>query len=148
MTSPPSNQKELISAADPMGELELTAQIEPFDSFWEGPENIEKGYTTLFEFYHRNYLKHFPEDRDAHTLVVSCGPGYFVDMLVRHGYRNVMGIDSDSNKIEHAQRRGLNCRAERAFPFVAGLVQACMIIPQTPSKLKPKRNQPGPGRDQ
>lgn len=26
----------------------LTAKIEPFDSFWEGPSNIEKGYTSLY----------------------------------------------------------------------------------------------------
>ena len=100
--------------------MQLTAQIEPFDSFWEGPAEIQKGYTTLFEFYRRNYLPHLPSGRDARVLVVSCGPGYFVDMLVRHGYTQATGIDSDPAKIAHAQERKLDCRCERAFPFLAG----------------------------
>jgi hypothetical protein len=58
-----------------VAELELAAVIEPFDSFWEGPEDIEKGYTTVYEFYRRNYLHHVPVDRSAPILVISCGPG-------------------------------------------------------------------------
>jgi SAM-dependent methyltransferase len=100
-------------------ELDLSAKIEPFDSFWEGPEDIEKGYTTVFEFYRRNYLDHVPVDREAEILVISCGPGYFVDMLARHGYTHVIGIDSDGEKSEPGRRRGLDCRKERAFPFLA-----------------------------
>lgn len=108
--------------------LDLAAKIEPFDSFWEGPEDIEKGYTTVFEFYRRNYLRHVPADREAPILVISCGPGYFVDMLVRHGYRNVIGIDSDGAKGEHGRRRGLDCRKERAFPFLAAHPDAFQAI--------------------
>lgn len=104
---------------DAGGDMDLTAKMEPFDSFWEGPENIEKGYTTVCEFYRQNYLAHLPEDRDARVLVISCGPGYFVDMLVRQGYRNVTGIDSDPVKIEYARKRQLDCHAERAFPYLA-----------------------------
>ena len=113
---------------DPAPALDLTAKIEPFDSFWEGPEDIEKGYRTVFEFYRRNYLKYVPSDKDAPILVVSCGPGYFVDMLVRHGYRNVVGIDSDAKKTAHGQRRQLDLRAERAFPFLAARKQAFQAI--------------------
>ena len=36
--------------AGPAADLELTAQMEPFDSFWEGPEDVDKGYTSFFEF--------------------------------------------------------------------------------------------------
>ncbi|HXV35579.1 MAG TPA: NAD-dependent epimerase/dehydratase family protein, partial [Myxococcota bacterium] len=99
--------------------MRLAAEIEPFDSFWEGPSNIEKGYRTVYEFYRHNYLAKFPADRSAPILVVSCGPGYMVDMLVRHGYQSVTGIDSDAEKVEPGRRRGLDCRAERAFPWVA-----------------------------
>lgn len=116
------------SAADPAADMDLTAKMEPFDSFWEGPEDIEKGYRTVYEFYRRNYLRHLPHDREAPILVVSCGPGYFVDMLVRHGYRNVTGIDSDPAKVAHGVKRKLDCRAERAFPFVAAHKQAFEAI--------------------
>jgi hypothetical protein len=38
----------------------LTAKIEPFDSFWEALENIERGYSSYYKFYKRNYLKYIP----------------------------------------------------------------------------------------
>ncbi len=107
---------------------DLTARIEPFDSFWEGPEDVEKGYRTVYEFYRHNYLRYVPSDREAPILVVSCGPGYFVDMLARHGYRHVIGIDSDAGKVAHGVRHQLDCRAERAFPFLAARRQAFQAI--------------------
>lgn len=110
-----------LPALDPeaAARTRLTAEIEPFDSFWEAPSDIEKGYRTVCEFYRRNYLSGFPSDRSAPILVVSCGPGYMVDMLTRQGYRDVVGIDSDATKVAHAQRRHLDCRVERAFPWLA-----------------------------
>ena len=97
---------------------ELTAKMEPFDSFWEGPENVDKGYDKFYKFYKYNYLSRMPQDRNARILVVSCGPGYYVNMLNREGYGNVLGIDSFPEKIEHAKRHGLNCQVARAFEFL------------------------------
>ncbi len=97
----------------------LTAQIEPFDTFWEAPEDIEKGYGKFATFYKRNYLKYLPKNQDIRTLVVSCGAGYFVDLMCKEGYTNVLGIDSDPDKIAHAKKRGLNCLIANAFPFLS-----------------------------
>jgi 2-polyprenyl-3-methyl-5-hydroxy-6-metoxy-1,4-benzoquinol methylase len=97
---------------------ELTAQIEAFDTFWEGPEDVKKGYKTLNIFYKYNYLKYLPDDKKVNSLVISCGPGYFVDMMNRQDYKNVLGIDSDPQKIKHAINRGLNCKIARAFEFL------------------------------
>lgn len=97
---------------------ELTAKIEPFDTFWEAPEDIEKGYYSFTKFYQRNYLKYLPEDKNAQILVVSCGPGYFLHLLKEAGYTSVLGIDSDPTKVKYAQKRSLNCRAEHAFSFL------------------------------
>ena len=99
----------------PPSEMDLAAKIEPFDSFWEAPDNIEKGYTSFFQFYKSNYLKYVPPEKSSRILVISCGPGYFVHLLVKHGYRNVLGIDSDASKIQYAKDKNLNCRVERAF---------------------------------
>jgi len=99
--------------------LHLTAEIEPFDSFWEAPSDIEKGFHTVCEFYRRNYLSGFPSDRSAPILVVSCGPGYMVDLLTQEGYRDVVGIDSDATKVAHARLHDLDCQVERAFPWLA-----------------------------
>lgn len=98
------------------GVRELSARMERFDSFWEGPEDdIEKGYRTLGKFYEANYLSYVPNDRSGRILVISCGPGYFVNLLVEKGYENVLGIDSHEEKVAHAQERGLNCRVGTAF---------------------------------
>ena len=101
-----------------MSKKELTARMEPFDSFWEAPEDIEKGYTTFCTFYRRNYLKYVPKNKEASILIVSCGPGYFVSLLKEEGYKNVLGIDSDPEKVDYAKRKGLNCRSENAFAFL------------------------------
>ena len=97
---------------------DLAAKIEPFDSFWEAPDNIEKGYSSFYKFYKHNYLKHLPTDRNVKVLVVSCGPGYFVNLLTRHGYTNVLGIDSFREKVKYAQGRNLNCKVANAFEFL------------------------------
>jgi SAM-dependent methyltransferase len=97
---------------------ELTGRIELLDSFWEAPADIEKGYASFAAFYRWNYLKRLTGRKDASVLVVSCGPGYFINVLSQEGYTNVLGIDSDPEKIAHATQRGLNCRAHRAFPFL------------------------------
>lgn len=101
----------------------LAARIEPFDSYWQAPADVEKGYRSFAQYYKHNFLPHLPENRDAVILVVSCGPGYLVNLLVEQGYRNAFGIDSDPAKIEHARRRSLDCRVERAFPFLEGKSQ-------------------------
>ena len=97
---------------------ELTAKIEPFDSFWEAPDNIEKGYKSFYKFYNYNYLKYFPGDRNAKILVISCGPGYFVNLLNQEGYDNVLGIDSFPEKVKFGQERNLNCQEANAFDFL------------------------------
>jgi 2-polyprenyl-3-methyl-5-hydroxy-6-metoxy-1,4-benzoquinol methylase len=109
----------------------LTARIEPFDSYWQAPEDIEAGYSSFAQYYLHNYLKQLPEDRNSKILVISCGPGYLVDLLKREGYVNVLGIDSDADKIAWARKRDLNCRTERAFEHLAELEKEYdVIIPE------------------
>jgi len=92
--------------------------MEPFDSFWEGPADINKGYGKFAAFYRNNYLSHMPVQKTARILVVSCGPGYFVDLLRQDGYIQVTGIDSDAKKIQHALSRDLPCKVARAFEYL------------------------------
>lgn len=109
--------------------MELAAQIEPFDSFWEGPEHdVAGGYARFYQFYKANYLKYLPDERAARILVISCGPGYFVEMAKRQGYTEVTGIDSFPAKVAHGQGRGLDCRVARALPFLAARPGAFEVI--------------------
>ena len=61
-------------------------------------------------------------------LVISCGPGYFVNLLNKEGYRNVLGIDSNADKVRYAQEKELNCTVEEAFPFLAKHVEQYDVI--------------------
>jgi SAM-dependent methyltransferase len=115
-TSKPSVVVDLPLSRAP---VKLAARLEPFDSYWQAPADVDSGYTSFSAYYRANYLPHMPADRDARILVVSCGPGYLVDLLTAAGYRNVLGIDSDAAKVEHARRRGLNCETAEVFPFLA-----------------------------
>lgn len=107
-----------IGGSDVKQETGLTAKMEPFDSFWEAPRDIGKGFHTFGKFYRENYLRHLPEKRDANILVISCGYGYFLELLKSVGYSDVLGIDSDPEKIRVAEGKGFHCRAENAFEFL------------------------------
>jgi len=96
----------------------LSARLEPFDSYWQAPENVESGYASFSAYYRANYLPRLPQERDARILVVSCGPGYLVNLLTGMGYRNVIGIDSDPAKVAHATARSLPCETAEAFPYL------------------------------
>ncbi len=107
---------------------DLTARMEPFDSFWEAPKDVEKGYSRFGKFYRHNYLPHVPEDRNAQILVISCGPGYFVNLLVQEGYTNIVGIDSFPEKVAYARRRNLPCQVARVFGFLQANEQPYDLI--------------------
>ena len=111
--------------------VRLAARIEPFDSFWQTPKDLEKGYKSFYQYYKHNYLPHVPGDKQCRILVVSCGPGYLVNLLNERGYAHVLGIDSDPQKIEHARKRDLNCQVAEAFPFLQDKVEEFdVIIPE------------------
>jgi SAM-dependent methyltransferase len=126
-----ANIRQPLGGVDAMAERPLAAKLEPFDSYWQAPKDIEKGFTSFTAYYKANYLSHMPQDKDARILVISCGPGYLVNMLKQHGYRNVLGIDSDPVKVEYGKRRGLPCEAARAFSYLEGRRgQYDVIIPE------------------
>ena len=55
---------------------QLSARLEPFDSYWQAPADVDRGYKSFSTYYRANYLGHIPADRDSEILVISCGPGY------------------------------------------------------------------------
>jgi len=120
--------EQQLRPAETATDTQLTARIEQFDSFWEGPEDVEKGYASFGKFYRANYMPYVPKDRTARILVISCGPGYFVNVLQEEGYRNVIGIDSDYEKVKHAARRNLNCLAANAVDFLDGACEPFDVI--------------------
>src|ERR1700727_2386511 len=110
----------------------LAARLEPFDSYWQAPEDVDKGYRSFNAYYRANYLPQLPADRAPRIFVVSCRPGYLVRLLKESGYTNVAGIDSDPDKVAHAKRRNLPCETAEAFPYLEArqLPQYDVIIPE------------------
>ena len=109
----------------------LAARLEPFDTYWQAPEDVEAGFDSFYAYYKANYLPHMPGDRNASILVISCGPGYLVNTLQRHGYTNVKGIDSDPDKVRYAEHRNLNCSTAEAFPFLQkSATKYDLIVPE------------------
>lgn len=106
------------SVSSGASEWQLSARLEPFDSYWQAPDDVEKGFVSFYEYYRQNYLPHMPSDKSSAILVISCGPGYLVETLVKNGYTNVFGIDSDASKIEVAKQHDLNCEVAEAFPHL------------------------------
>jgi SAM-dependent methyltransferase len=96
----------------------LSARLEPFDSFWQGPKDVEKGYRSWNSYYRANVLPRIPAERSAKILCISAGPGYLVNVLRNVGYTEVRGIDSDPEKVRHAEQRGLPVRTAEAFPYL------------------------------
>ncbi len=128
-----TNSQLQVPAAVPQGSpsRKLAARLEPFDSYWQAPADIESGYSSFSAYYAANYLAHLPAARNVPILVISCGPGYLVNLLRQKGYTNVLGIDSDPAKVEHARRKGLPCEAAEAFPFLEGRrAEFDVIIPE------------------
>lgn len=107
---------------------QLAAKMEPFDSFWEGPADKDKGFGKFAAFYRKNYLPRFPDRKDANILVISCGPGYMIDLLNKEGYANVLGIDSVQKQVDFAKSKGLNSENQRAFEFLANNVETYDVI--------------------
>jgi len=110
----------------------LSARLEPFDSYWQAPEDVEAGYRSFAAYYRANYFHRLPGDLAVRVLVISCGPGYLVDVLKTAGYCDVTGIDSDPAKVAWARRRGLNCSAAEAFPYLQAAAEGTydVIIPE------------------
>src|SRR5690606_39977428 len=112
MVATADRREQQATRASALTSDRLSAKLEPFDSFWQAPDDIESGYARFDAYYRSNFLPLLPSDRDASILVISCGPGCLLQVLRDAGYRSVLGIDSFPDKIAYAERRGLNARVE------------------------------------
>jgi 2-polyprenyl-3-methyl-5-hydroxy-6-metoxy-1,4-benzoquinol methylase len=110
----------------------LSARIEPFDSYWQAPDDVEAGFKSFNAYYRHNYLQHLPDNKEVSILVISCGPGYLVNLLQSEGYSGTIGIDSDEDKIKVALDHGLNCQVARAFEYLQAKPEKAfdIIIPE------------------
>lgn len=60
--------------------------------------------------YHRVLQPHLPENKSSAVLDVGCGMGFAMEALLKLGYRQVEGFDTDKNQVAMAQKTGLAVR--------------------------------------
>lgn len=123
-------QEPSLDPAD-IAALQLSARLEPFDTYWQGSRDLSREYDRFDIYYRANYLPRLPADRDAAIAVLSCGPGYLVNSLVKAGYRNVIGVDADPEKVALGLGKGLPCAVGSAMTFLAERPESFdVIIPE------------------
>ena len=124
------------------------ARLEPFDSYWQAPKDVEKGFTSFTAYYRANYLDHMPADKQARILVISCGPGYLVKMLRDCGYSSVLGIDSDPVAIAIAKANASKTRVKAEFRIgdVSEVHEAVDTVLMNPPFGAQSRHADRPGR--
>lgn len=57
-------------------------------------------------------------DDESNILELGCGPGYMMEFLDKHGFRNVYGIDISGEQIKVAKERGVNAEIADALRFL------------------------------
>ena len=93
---------------------------EPFDSYWLGTEiELTRAFKRFGRFFRTHFTPHLPPEKSAKILVVSCGPGFLLQLLKDDGYTDFLGIDSDPQKVNCCEQRGLPARTARAFETVS-----------------------------
>ena len=56
----PTGNRAALSDWREVRDEDLTARMEPFDSFWEAPDDVERGFAKFGAFYRANYLSRLP----------------------------------------------------------------------------------------
>jgi 2-polyprenyl-3-methyl-5-hydroxy-6-metoxy-1,4-benzoquinol methylase len=131
MSQKPTQASKATPPIADISSQDLSARLEPFDSYWQAPDNVESGYKRFGAYYRANYLPRLPKDRNSRILIVSCGPGYLVEVLKHEGYDNLVAIDSDPVKIAFARQRGLPCIEARGFEYLKETTEEFdVIIPE------------------
>ena len=57
---------QMTGAAAGPAQWKLSAKLEPFDSFWQAPKDVEKGYKSFYQYYRHNYLPRWLEQTGEH----------------------------------------------------------------------------------
>lgn len=64
----------------------------------------KKEYTLHARYFHKNYLKYLPADKNARILELGCGMGHFAYFCVGEGYKNYIGIDASEENIIYIKK--------------------------------------------
>lgn len=84
---------------------------------------------SLFAHYDRKilpFLKNFPFD--SKIIELGCGPGYLLDYLSLHSYKNTFGIDISKEQIELANSKGHRVKLIDVFEFFDGTSEKYDIV--------------------
>lgn len=80
--------------------------------------NSEKEEAAINKYFKRNYLPHFPKNRDCKILDLGCGLGYYMKACKKFGYENVMGVDMSQSNVEYCRQCGMMCELGDALSYL------------------------------
>lgn len=99
------------------------------NSFYEKYSSTFKSHLSTFDesvisaqhkMYRLQYLPLLKDyDKSASILELGCGPGIFLEFLLKSGYRNLMGIDVSSEQIEIASAKKLNVQQADVLNYIS-----------------------------
>lgn len=71
--------------------------------------NLCKERKMIYEYFKKNYLPYFPNDKKCKILDLGCGLGNYLYAVKKCGYKNVVGVDSSKSVVEFCKERGMQC---------------------------------------
>ncbi|OGS45232.1 MAG: hypothetical protein A2539_10400 [Elusimicrobia bacterium RIFOXYD2_FULL_34_15] len=94
-----------------------------YDNYNKHLSNYEdvsiKGLERWKNYYHINYNRFLPSDKNAKILDIGCGHGRLLYYLKSRGYHNIHGIDISSQQIKAAIQNGFDSvECASAFDFL------------------------------
>jgi SAM-dependent methyltransferase len=83
------------------------------------PTELLMRFDKMAKWYKYRLKGLLPKDTSANILDIPCGYGNFLYFLKKEGYKNILGVDFDSNQVELANSIGLNAVVGEAALFLS-----------------------------
>ena len=81
-------------------------------------KKLDKERETIYKYFKRNYLKYFPQNREAKILDLGCGLGSYIFAAKKCGYINVIGVDGSLSCVDFCKKNGIECECADVLEFL------------------------------
>ena len=81
-------------------------------------KKLDSERESIYKYFKRNYLRYFPENKNAHVLDLGCGLGSYVLAARKCGYMNVIGVDGSKSCSDYCNSKGVECICEDALTYL------------------------------
>ena len=78
-------------------------------------QKMRQDYKLMNKYFHKNYFRFLPKNKNADILDLGCGMGHFLYFLKKEGYRNYIGIDLSQECVEYCLKNKLGNKRNILF---------------------------------